>query len=70
MAAEHKDTYEMHDKIVRAESSLKAAGWVSGEMIPYDSESPLKTDWGVRYLKGETVVYLNRFTAETITNLL
>jgi hypothetical protein len=69
MSAEHKESYELHTVVVQAESLLKDAGWTSGELISYDTETPLKMDWGVRYSKGDKIIYLNRFTASTIVNL-
>jgi bacterioferritin-associated ferredoxin len=65
----HADTYQVHDLIVRAENALHGAGWKMVNMTQYDPENPLRTDWGVKYMKGESIVMLNRFTAETILNL-
>jgi bacterioferritin-associated ferredoxin len=61
--------YIMHGMIVAAENVLKDAGWKVESMTHYDDTAPLKIDWGVRYMKADKVVWLNRFTAETIVNM-
>lgn len=70
MSADHKVTYELHERIVRAERNLKDSGWISGELISYDNENPLNSDWGVRYTKGDKSLFLNRFTVNVINTLI
>lgn len=69
MGAEHKDMYELHPFVEKAESLLKDSGWTFVEAVPYDFESPLGRKWGEIFTKDDKIVYLNRFTAETIVNL-
>lgn len=70
MGAEHKDVYEMHEKIVSVEIQLKAAGWASGEIVSYNPENKFNPSWGVRYSKGDKQIFLNRFTVDVISTLL
>lgn len=65
----HKETYYIHDLVVKAEAYLKNSGYVVVDTIGYDQENPLIIEWGVKYMKGDRIVWLNRFTAETIVSL-
>jgi bacterioferritin-associated ferredoxin len=64
-----KQDYIIHASIVAAERILKDSGWVVESMVHYDPDTPVKIDWGVRYVKGDKHIFLNRFTANVIVNM-
>lgn len=62
-----KQDYIIHSQIVGAEKALANNGWKAEATVAYNIEEPTNPNWGIRYIKNDKIIWMNRFTAHAIS---